>query len=42
MPTRTTGDYEGPQVAPTVQAVLDRVLEDDEEITMDARCGWCH
>ena len=36
MPTRTTSDYEGPLVAPTVQAVLDKVLEDEEEITVDA------
>ena len=36
MPTRTTSEYEGPMLAPTVQAVLDRVLEDEEEITVDA------
>eukprot|EP01137_Pigoraptor_chileana_P035052 Opistho-2@28502 len=37
MPDRTTMDYEGPQVAPRVQAALDAALQDEEEVTVEAR-----
>lgn len=37
MPTRTTQSYEGPLVAPTVQAVLDKALESEQDIVVDAR-----
>ena len=37
MPSRTTYDYEGPLVTPTVQAVLDKAVEHDEEITINSR-----
>ncbi|XP_046857510.1 kinesin-II 95 kDa subunit-like [Xenia sp. Carnegie-2017] len=36
MPNRTTKDYEGPAVAPRVQAALDAALQDEEDITLDA------
>ncbi len=36
MPNRTTRDYEGPLVAPRVQAALDVALQQEEEITVDA------
>ncbi|ELT91901.1 hypothetical protein CAPTEDRAFT_165042 [Capitella teleta] len=32
MPNRTTRDYEGPQVAPKIQAALDAALQDEEDI----------
>ena len=38
MPIRTTHDYEGPGMAPLVQAVLDAALQEEEEITIDATC----
>lgn len=37
MPTRTTCDYEGPLVAPTIQAVLNRAVQEEDEVTFDAR-----
>ena len=37
MPTRTTSDYEGPTVSASIQAVLDKAVQDEEEITIDAR-----
>ena len=37
MPNRTTQDYEGPSVAPQVQAALDAALQDEEDIDVD---GW--
>ena len=43
MPNRTTRDYEGPLVAPLVQAALDAALQEEEEITVDAwlvTCVW--
>ena len=36
MPMRTTRDYEGPAVAPKVQAALDAALQDEEDLTLDA------
>lgn len=36
MPNRTTRDYEGPAVAPKVQAALDAALRDEEDVTLDA------
>lgn len=36
MPNRTTRDYEGPTVAPRVQAALDAALQDEEELAIDA------
>ncbi|CAB3989872.1 kinesin KIF3B [Paramuricea clavata] len=36
LPNRTTKDYEGPAVAPRVQAALDAALQDEEDITLDA------
>ncbi|XP_077978073.1 kinesin-II 95 kDa subunit-like [Glandiceps talaboti] len=35
MPNRTTRDYEGPTVAPRVQAALDAALQDEEDIDLD-------
>lgn len=35
MPTRTTRDYEGPSIAPKIQAVLDAALEDEGDIDID-------
>jgi kinesin family protein 3/17 len=37
MPIRTTRDYTGPTVSASVQAVLDRAIQSEEEITIDAR-----
>lgn len=37
MPNRTTRDYEGPSVAPRIQAVLDQALEDEGDIDIDDR-----
>lgn len=37
MPTRTTRDYEGPSIAPKIQAVLDAALEDEGDIDIDDR-----
>lgn len=37
MPSRTTRDYEGPSVAPRVQAALDAALQDEEDIDIDGR-----
>ena len=39
MPNRTTRDYEGPTVAPRVQAALDAALQDEEDIYVDGRYG---
>ncbi|OWK02962.1 KIF3B [Cervus elaphus hippelaphus] len=36
MPSRTTRDYEGPAIAPKVQAALDAALQDEDEIQVDA------
>ncbi|XP_066916698.1 kinesin-II 95 kDa subunit-like [Clytia hemisphaerica] len=36
MPTRTTRDYEGPAVAPRIQAALDAALQDEDDLTLDA------
>ncbi|XP_029470584.1 kinesin-like protein KIF3B isoform X1 [Rhinatrema bivittatum] len=36
MPSRTTRDYEGPAVAPKVQAALDAALQDEDDIQVDA------
>ncbi|BFZ03932.1 hypothetical protein BsWGS_06970 [Bradybaena similaris] len=35
MPNRTTRDYEGPAVAPRVQAALDAALQDEDDIDID-------
>ncbi|KAK2157882.1 hypothetical protein LSH36_183g02022 [Paralvinella palmiformis] len=35
MPNRTTRDYEGPTVAPKIQAALDAALQDEEDIDID-------
>ena len=37
MPSRTTRDYEGPAVAPKIQAALDAALQDEEDIDVDGR-----
>lgn len=37
MPNRTTRDYEGPSVAPRIQAVIDQALEDEGDIDIDDR-----
>ena len=37
MPNRTTRDYEGPSVAPRVQAALDAALQDEDDIDIDGR-----
>ncbi|XP_071954651.1 kinesin-II 95 kDa subunit-like [Antedon mediterranea] len=39
MPNRTTRDYEGPTVAPRVQAALDAALKDEEDIDIDISIG---
>nr|XP_014353786.1 PREDICTED: kinesin-like protein KIF3B isoform X2 [Latimeria chalumnae] len=36
MPSRTTRDYEGPTIAPKVQAALEAALQDEDEIQVDA------
>ncbi|XP_077316626.1 kinesin-like protein KIF3B [Lithobates pipiens] len=36
MPSRTTRDYEGPAVAPKVQAALEAALQDEDDIQVDA------
>uniref|UniRef100_H2ZLU3 Kinesin-like protein n=1 Tax=Ciona savignyi TaxID=51511 RepID=H2ZLU3_CIOSA len=38
MPTRTTQDYEGPTIAPKVQAALDAALQEEGELQVDAIC----
>lgn len=39
MPNRTTRDYEGPTVAPGIQAALDAALQDEEDINIgEAKC----
>ncbi|XP_074659875.1 kinesin-II 95 kDa subunit-like [Tubulanus polymorphus] len=35
MPNRTTRDYEGPAVAPRVQAALDAALQDEDDLDID-------
>lgn len=35
MPNRTTRDYEGPTVAPRVQAAIDAALASDGDIDID-------
>lgn len=37
MPNRTTRDYEGPTVAPTIQAALDDALQEEEDIDIDGK-----
>ena len=37
LPNRTTRDYEGPAVAPKVQAALDAALQEEDELTLDAQ-----
>ena len=41
MPNRTTRDYEGPSVAPKIQAVLDAALEDEGDIDIEDRFVIC-
>lgn len=36
MPNRTTRDYQGPAVAPRIQAALDAALQDEDDLTLDA------
>ena len=36
MPSRTTRDYEGPSVAPRIQAALDAALQNEDDLTLDA------
>lgn len=36
MPARTTLDYQGPAIAPTIQAVLEEALRDEGDIDVDA------
>ena len=36
MPSRTTRDYEGPTIAPRIQAALDAALQDEDDLTLDA------
>ena len=33
MPNRTTRDYEGPAVAPRIQAALDAALQDEDDLS---------
>lgn len=40
MPNRTTRDYEGPAVAPRVQAALDAALQDEDDIEINGRYCW--
>lgn len=35
-PSRTTRDYEGPAIAPKVQAALEAALQEEDEIQVDA------
>lgn len=35
MPNRTTRDYEGPSVAPRVQAALDAALQDEDDLDLE-------
>jgi kinesin family protein 3/17 len=35
LPNRTTRDYEGPSIAPRIQAVLDAAMEDEGDIEID-------
>ena len=37
MPNRTTRDYDGPAVAPRIQAALDAALMDEEDLDIDGR-----
>ena len=37
MPMSTTRDYEGGGMAPIVQAVLDAALNEEKDITIDAK-----
>ena len=39
MPDRTTLDYEGPSIAPRVQAALDAALADEEDLYLEANDG---
>eukprot|EP01135_Chromosphaera_perkinsii_P006664 Nk52_evm66s554 gene=Nk52_evmTU66s554 len=39
MPDRTTLDYEGPSIAPRVQAALDAALADEEDLYLEANNG---
>ena len=36
MPNRTTRDYEGTLMGPTLQDALDMALQDEEEMVVDA------
>ncbi|MEE6507882.1 hypothetical protein FKM82_017222 [Ascaphus truei] len=36
MPSRTTRDYEGPTIAPKVQAALEAALQDEDDMEVDA------
>lgn len=36
MPNQTTRDYEGPAIAPHIQAALDVALRDEEDISIDS------
>ncbi len=36
MPNRTTREYEGPLVAPSLQAALDAAMQEEEEMVFDA------
>lgn len=36
-PTRTTRDYEGPVVAPVIQAAIENAMKGEENIELDAR-----
>lgn len=40
MPNRTTRDYDGPQVAPRIQAALDAALQDEADIDLDGRLTY--
>ena len=37
MPNRTTRDYEGPTIAPKIQAALDAALQDEDDIDVDTK-----
>ena len=37
LPSRTTRDYEPPQLAPQVVAALEAALQDEEDIELDGR-----
>ena len=41
MPNRTTRDYDGPAVAPRIQAALDAALQDEADLDLEGRLVDC-